>query len=98
MTFDFDFDPYPYPDPDPELDNNSVMSVFYFSAACGIAFEDSVVITGGAWEDYGRIGKTVSVYTVEGWQEDLPSLNIGRIRHACSSYWVDERKVQLYRM
>ena len=68
---------------------NSVMSLFYLSSACAIAAGDAVVITGGIG-DY----KTVSVYTVEGWQEDLPSLNIGRIRHACSSYLLDERRVR----
>ena len=69
---------------------NSVMSLFYLSSACAIAAGDAVVITGGAWVD-GQDYKTVSVYTVDGWQEDLPSLNIGRTDHACSSYWVDER-------
>merc|ERR1712037_45664 len=36
---------------------------------------------------------TVSVYNVEGWQEDLPSLNTGRSSHACSSYMSGERRV-----
>ena len=61
----------------------------YYSYACAIPDEDTVIITGG---DFTR--KTVSVYTVEGWQEDLPSLNTGRYYHACSSYWSDERRVK----
>ena len=42
---------------------------------------DTVVITGGL-----DTLTTVSVYNVQGWQEDLPSLNIGREGHACTSY------------
>ena len=61
----------------------------YFSRACAIPDEDTVIITGG--ED---TMKTVSVYSVEGWQRNLPSLNTGRRDHACSSYWSGERKVR----
>ena len=42
---------------------------------------DTVVITGG---DNTR--EKVSVYSVQGWQEDLPELNIGRLAHACAAY------------
>ena len=49
---------------------------------------DMVIITGGV----GTL-TTVSVYTVEGWQQDLPPLNTGRYNHACSSYWSDNRRV-----
>ena len=60
----------------------------YFSFACAIPDEDTVIITGG----YNP--NTVSVYSVEGWQQDLPPLNTGRYRHACSSYWSGERRVR----
>merc|ERR1712032_215461 len=38
--------------------------------ACAIPDEDTVIITGGF-----PSRNTVSVYTVEGWQQDLPPLN-----------------------
>merc|ERR1711971_1040605 len=60
------------------------------SFACAIPQEDSVIVTGGV-----DTKNTVSVYNVEGWQEDLPPLNNGRSRHACSSYWSGERRVFL---
>ena len=50
--------------------------------------EESVIITGGT-----STLTTVSVYTVEGWQQDLPPLNTGRKDHACSSYWSNDRTV-----
>jgi len=56
--------------------------------ACAIPDEDTVIITGGR---YTR--NTVSVYSVEGWQEDLPPLNTERSYHACSSYMSGERRV-----
>ena len=40
-----------------------------------------VIITGGR-----DIMTSVSVYGLNGWEEDLPSLNIGRRNHACSSF------------
>ena len=49
---------------------------------------DRVIITGGS-----STMTTVAVYTVEGWQGDLQPLNTGRMNHACSSYWSDERRV-----
>ena len=49
---------------------------------------DTVVITGG----YGTLN-TVAVYSVQGWQEDLPSLNIGREQHACTSYMSGAKRV-----
>ena len=62
--------------------------IIYYSYACAIPNSDTVIITGGTLTPY-----TVSVYNVEGWQEDLPPLNTGRYRHACTSFWSDERKV-----
>ena len=42
-------------------------------------------MTGGVYETRNEVGK-VSRYGIEGWQEDLPQLNIGRVRHGCGSY------------
>ena len=40
---------------------------------------------------------SVSVYGLNGWEEDLPPLNIGRRHHACSSFLnADGAKVKLY--
>ena len=43
--------------------------------------EESVILTGGYlnW-------KTVSKYGPLGFEEDLPSLKVGRYRHGCGSY------------
>jgi len=56
--------------------------------ACSISDGEAVIITGGY-----RTLTTVSVYTVEGWQQDLPPLNTGRYYHACSSYLSDDRTI-----
>jgi len=58
--------------------------------ACAIPDKDTgtIIITGGRYTPH-----TVSVYSVEGWQQDLPPLNTGRRYHACSSYWSGERRV-----
>ena len=61
----------------------------YYSDACAIPDADTVIITGGHFTL-----NTVSMYDVEGWQKDLPPLNTGRERHACTSYWSEERKVR----
>ena len=55
------------------------------SMACTIPDEDAVIISGG----YDTL-TTVSVYSPQGWQQNLPPLNTGRYSHACSSYWSDE--------
>ena len=36
---------------------------------------------------------TVSVYSTQGWLEDLPPLNTGRYQHACTSYVSGEKRV-----
>ena len=51
---------------------------------------DTVVITGGL-----DTLTTVSVYSVHGWVEDLPSLNIGRYLHACTSYMSGGKRVRI---
>merc|ERR1712110_738244 len=51
---------------------------------------DTVVITGG----YGTY-TTVAVYSDQGWLGDLPSLNIGRDSHACTSYMSGAKRMLL---
>ena len=67
--------------------------IFIFSGACAIGFEDRVVVTGGR-----RLGgrgtlATVQVYTLSGPQEQLPSLQTGRHRHACAHYLDSQDRV-----
>ena len=50
--------------------------------------DETVVMTGGVVTT-----NTVSVYSTQGWQEDLPSLNTGRYQHACTSYVSGEKRV-----
>ena len=61
----------------------------YCSYACAIPDDESVVMTGGV-----ATSNTVSVYNTQGWLEDLPSLNMGRYQHACTSYMSGENKVR----
>ena len=51
--------------------------------ACAIELEEMVVISGGV---YIQDERTVSVYTIEGRQRDLPKLNKGRWHHGCGHY------------
>ena len=67
----------------------TTVCIIYSSEACAIPNSDTVIITGGR-----STLSTVSVYNVGGWQEELLPLNTGRERHACSSFWSDERRVQ----
>ena len=48
-----------------------------------------MIITGGS-----TTATTVSVYSVQGWLEDLPPLSIGRINHACAGYTSGGRTVR----
>ena len=65
-------------------------NIVYYSEACAIPDPDTdtVVVTGGVV----TLTK-VSVYSVQGWQEDLPSLNTGRHSHACTSYMSGGKRV-----
>ena len=60
-----------------------ILIYVFFSWACAIEDPDTetVVITGGRYTS-----TTVSVYGLQGWVEDLPSLITGRYWHACTSY------------
>ena len=59
------------------------------SLACGMKLSNSeYIITGGAWTS-----RTVSRYSRNGWQGNLPSLNLGRQAHGCSSYRNNNRDV-----
>ena len=51
------------------------------SAACSIQLTDRVIVTGTDWTL-----DRVAAYTGQGWAEDLPSLNTGRVDHACGHY------------
>ena len=52
-------------------------------------------MTGGVYESRNEVGK-VSRYGIEGWQEDLPQLNFGRVRHGCGSYVSGGDRVSWY--
>ena len=59
-----------------------MISMCSFRGACSITNgEEEVIITGG----YFTLS-TVSVYNLDGWTGDLPSLNTGRYYHACGKY------------
>ena len=51
-----------------------------------------MVITGGS----GSGHTAVSVYSVNGWEHDLPSLNIGRYWHACAGFISSGKKVRSF--
>ena len=73
--------------------------VYYYSDCCYVyyrmacAIEDSntqtLIITGGF-----DTMTTVSVYSLQGWVEDLQSLNTGRYFHACAYYLKANRMVR----
>ena len=67
-----------------------ICDIVYYSMACAIPDPDTdtVVVTGG----YNDLN-TVVVYSVQGYKKDLPSLSIGRYRHACSSYVTGGKRV-----
>ena len=53
----------------------------FYRYACSIELEERVILTGGV--DYPS---KVSVYTIEGWQQDLADLGQGRRLHGCGHY------------
>ncbi len=67
-----------------------VCYIVYYSRGCAIPDPntDTVVVTGGV-----NPLTRVSVYSVKGWKEDLPSLNTGRWYHACTSYMSGGKRV-----
>ena len=58
------------------------------SYACAISDGLKVVLTGG----FGNRNE-VSVYSLSGFEGNLPDLNIGRQYHACASYKDGEKNV-----
>ena len=60
-----------------------------YSRACAIEDGSSVVITGGYYSL-----RTVSRYSVQGWQEDLGQLITGRYGHGCSAYFKGNSRVK----
>ena len=69
----------------------SYIGRFYYRRACAIPDPDTdtVVITGGLSSQ-----NTVSMYSDQGWQADLPNINIGRYGHACAGYMSGGRRVR----
>lgn len=59
------------------------------SDACPIEFEDKVIMTGGgdiySYEENPVVNR-VSVYNINGWMEDLPSMHDKRASHGCGHY------------
>ena len=58
------------------------------SYACAINNGTEVVLTGG----FGN-RKDVSVYSLSGFERNLPDLNLGRQYHACARYQVKLERV-----
>ena len=59
-----------------------IMIFTLLRSACSIPTDDNeVIITGGV-----DTLSTVSLYNINGWIRDLPSLNTGRFVHACGQY------------
>ena len=65
-----------------------IISLQYLRRACSIQLEETVVITGG---DYTM--STASIYSVDGWVEDLPDLLTGRWDHGCGHYINNDDKM-----
>ena len=67
----------------------------YYSSACAIPDTETVVIMGGFSFNTGGLITltTVSIYSDQGWQEDLPELTIGRYWHACAAFTSSTRRV-----
>ena len=68
------------------------MNILFFSSACAIELEDTVVVTGG-WSLFTGPFATVQVYTISGPQEQLPDMLRGRLRHACAHYVDSQNRV-----
>ena len=60
----------------------------FLSDACSIQLEDIVILTGGVSTE-----NTVSVYSTDGWLEDLPDLLTGRYDHGCGHYVNNDDKL-----
>merc|ERR1719450_1002130 len=56
--------------------------------ACSIQLEETVVITGGFYTK-----SSVSIYSEDGWVEDLPNLLTGRYHHSCGHYVNNDDKM-----
>ena len=66
-----------------------IFAVIIPSYACAISDGSKVVLTGG----YGN-RKDVTVYTMAGFERNLPDLMVGRQYHACASFVdIDNHKV-----
>ena len=67
-----------------------IIYVIYYRYACSITLGDHVVITGGV-----ETLTTVSRYNESGWVEDMPSLNLGRYSHGCTTFMSGGQQVRL---
>jgi len=71
------------------------------SHACSIQLDSFVIITGGMGESsssdlpqrLATYSKIVSKYDMNGWVEDLPSLNVARKDHGCAYYRRDNNEL-----
>ena len=68
-----------------------------FSCAIPDPDNDEVIITGGVDDNLttGTLYTRVSVYNEQGWSRDLAPLATGRRFHACTSYTLGGKKVNL---
>ena len=67
-----------------------IIFVITIRYACGIATEETYVVTGGYDPNIAERGlRTVTRYSRTGDDESLPQLNVVRYNHACGSYLDD---------
>jgi len=63
---------------------------FHLRGACGINMKEYIVFTGGYMDKGNTHVKTVSMYDMNGWVENLPDLNTARSSHGCGFYYSDK--------
>ena len=66
--------------------------ILIYRNACSIEVGYEVIITGGGKFGEEITSAKVSVYNVDGWVQDLPSLNMARFYHGCGFYINDDNK------
>ena len=69
-----------------------IILFWFLSYACSIQLEDIVILTGGQ-TDISTTMNTASVYSTDGWVEDLPDLMTGRYHHGCGHYVNNDNKM-----
>ena len=63
----------------------------YFSGACAIEMEETIILTGGVIDN--EESTDVSIYNKDGWVRDLPNLQTVRKRHGCGHYIDDSNNL-----